>query len=146
MACYKLVNDNISDQYHLLSKHKQRSPDNKEQSFDIWPCSFTFKSNYSCLFSRYLQISCCYTAPNLLSEATVEETRILDDSCRLDTCFGDYLSSNARVVSVIYVLEGLRLQVNYKPNKTNLLLYEYHGLQMLTNESISSTHTSYYDL
>lgn len=74
------------------------------------------------VFSRYLQISCGYTAPYLFSKATLEETRILDDSCGLATCFGDYLSSNARVVSIIYVLEGLRLQVNYKLNTT----YEYH--------------------
>lgn len=68
-------------------------------------------------FVRYLQISCGYTAPYLFSKATFEETRILDDSCRLDTCFGDYLSSNARVVSVIYVLEGFatssELQAKY---------------------------------
>lgn len=68
-------------------------------------------------FVRYLQISCGYTAPYLFSKATFEETRILDDSCRLDTCFGDYLSSNAGVVSIIYVLEGFatssELQAKY---------------------------------
>lgn len=68
-------------------------------------------------FVRYLQISCGYTAPYLFSKATFEETCILDDSCRLDTCFGDYLSSNAGVVSTIYVLEGFatssELQAKY---------------------------------
>lgn len=68
-------------------------------------------------FVRYLQISCGYTAPYLFSKATFEETCILDDSCRLDTCFGDYLSSNAGVVSTIYVLEAFatssELQAKY---------------------------------
>lgn len=129
-----LVNDNISDQYIICTGVLIA----REPSVDIWLCSFTFKSNHSCLLfviCRYLAVTQPLTysrkrRSKRLAFLMILVVWILALAITCPPMLGWWV--------LFTYLRALRLQVNYKLNTTYLLL--------LTNEWISSSPTSYYDL